>query len=302
MLFSKRLRDGGIFLSLKNIPKQKNTFTSTVLCEHKRCLPSEDFQYHIHPEFEIFMFLHGDVSYIVEENIYALSPGDILIFNSTELHYPTFRSDAEFERIVLHFDPGFAQQFSSRTPILRRFVAHAPGDGNLIRLPDETRKTVFSLAECISHECTCPRDGDDILAAAHLAELLVLLDRAPHNPAQSGGVSPYIRSALQYLSDHVQQPFSLLQMAQALSVDRFHLEKNFKKEVGITPYRYLLIKRLNLARTLLSQGCSVDEACAGAGFNDYSNFIRTFKKHTGTTPAAYARAARSDRKTDHSSE
>ena len=31
----------------------------------------------------------------------------------------------------------------------------------------------------------------------------------------------------------------------------------------------------------------------GAGFNDYSNFIRTFKKHTGMTPAAFARASQS---------
>ena len=76
-------------------------------------------------------------------------------------------------------------------------------------------------------------------------------------------------------------------------MDRFYLEKTFKKETGTTVYHYVLLKRLNLARVLLAQGCRVDEACAGAGFNDYSNFIRTFKKHTGMTPAAFARANQS---------
>ena len=68
-----------------------------------------------------------------------------------------------------------------------------------------------------------------------------------------------------------------------------------KKETGTTVYHYVLLKRLNLARVLLAQGCRVDETCAGAGFNDYSNFIRTFKKHTGMTPAAFARASQSGR-------
>ena len=57
---------------------------------------------------------------------------------------------------------------------------------------------------------------------------------------------------------------------------------------------WLLLKRLNLARVLLAQGCRVDETCAGAGFNDYSNFIRTFKKHTGMTPAALGKRFRLD--------
>ena len=93
--------------------KKRNSFTATVLCEHKTSTPPGDFRYHMHNEFEIFFFVQGDVSYIVEQQVYTLLPGDILLFNNTEFHYPTFRSNAEFERIVLHFDPTVAQQFSS---------------------------------------------------------------------------------------------------------------------------------------------------------------------------------------------
>lgn len=47
--------------------KKRNSFTATVLCEHKTSTPPGDFRYHMHNEFEIFFFVQGDVSYIVEQ-------------------------------------------------------------------------------------------------------------------------------------------------------------------------------------------------------------------------------------------
>lgn len=274
--------------------KKRNSFTATVLCEHKTSTPPGDFRYHMHNEFEVFFFLRGDVNYIVEQQVYALAPGDILLFNSTEFHYPTFRTDAEFERVVLHFDPTVAQQFSTpRTPLLHRFLSRPQGEQNLVRLASRERRRFHALALQIERESQSAQAGDDVLACAHLCELLVLLARAPQTQPQAGRLSPYVRQALAYIDATLPQPISLTEIGRTLSVDRFYLDKTFKKETGTTVYHYVLLKRLNLARVLLAQGSRVDEACAGAGFNDYSNFIRTFKKHTGVTPAAFARANQS---------
>ncbi len=272
--------------------KTVNSFTRSVLCEHKTSLPRGQFKYHIHSEFEIFSFLRGDVNYIVEQSVYQLEPGDILVFNSTELHYPTFRTDAEFERIVIHFNPVLAQQLSTpRTNLLYRFLSRPQGEKNLIRLPDHEQERFQELAAQLQQESQSNREGDDVLAVVHLAELLVLLDRGQQTAMEMGRLSSYVHDALTYINDMLPQPVSLVDVASALSVDRFYLDKIFKKEMGTSIYIYVLLKRLNLARVLLAQGVSVGEACAGAGFNDYSNFIRTFKKYTGTTPAAFARSA-----------
>lgn len=267
------------------------TYTSSVLCQHKKSIPNGDLCYHMHSEFEVFFFLRGDVNYIVEQRIYPLEPGDILIFNSTELHYPTFRTDAEFERIVLHFNPALAQQLStSRTQLLRRFLSRPHGEDNLIRLPPHEIARFQELAMQIQKESHSDAEGDDVLAIVHLAELLVLLDRGQKTDLQPDRLSPYVHQALCYISRTLPQPISLSDIASALSVDRFYLDKLFKKEMGTTIYNYVLLKRLNQARVLLAQGLSVGEACAGAGFNDYSNFIRTFKKYIGITPARFARS------------
>ena len=180
-------------------------------------------------EFEIFFFVQGDVSYIVEQQVYTLLPGDILLFNNTEFHYPTFRSNAEFERIVLHFDPTVAQQFSTpRTPLLHRFLSRPQGEQNLVRLAPCERERFRALALSIEQESQSGRTGDDVLAAAHLSELLVLLARAPQAQPQAGRLSPYVRQALSYINAALPQPISLAEVGRALSVDRFYLEKTFK--------------------------------------------------------------------------
>ncbi len=266
--------------------------TARIHCQHKICVPNNNqFRCRMHNEFEIFLFLRGDVNYIVEQNIYPLEPGDILIFNSTELHYPTFRSDAEYERIVLHFNPALAHQLStSRTQLLHRFLSRPQGEGNLIRLPPHEALRCQELALRIQQENQHNDEGDDILAVLHLAELLVLLNRGANTDDQLGRLSAYVHQTLSYISATLPRPMSLSDVASALSVDRFYLDKLFRKEMGTTIYNYVLLRRLNLARLLLAQGYSVGDACTGAGFNDYSNFIRTFKKYTGITPARFARS------------
>ena len=66
-----------------------------------------------------------------------------------------------------------------------------------------------------------------------------------------------------------------------------YLNPVFKKETGSTIFQYIQAKRLCLAQLALSRGASVTEACEEAGFNDYSNFIRTFRKILGCTPGEY---------------
>jgi len=53
-----------------------------------------------------------------------------------------------------------------------------------------------------------------------------------------------------------------------------------------------VVKRVALAKELLSQGHTVLEACHLSGFHDYSNFIRTFRQTTGYTPGQFKRLSR----------
>lgn len=61
----------------------------------------------------------------------------------------------------------------------------------------------------------------------------------------------------------------------------------FKEYTGKTIYSYIQSKRLLNAIRFIENGASVKEACYQCGFNDYSVFLKAFKKEFGTTPAKY---------------
>jgi AraC-like DNA-binding protein len=57
--------------------------------------------------------------------------------------------------------------------------------------------------------------------------------------------------------------------------------------LGTSPYRYLLMRRLDLARELIHQGRALVEVAYDAGFADQAHFTRVFRSAVGLTPARY---------------
>jgi AraC-like DNA-binding protein len=69
-------------------------------------------------------------------------------------------------------------------------------------------------------------------------------------------------------------------------LSRYDLARQFRAMLGTSPHRYLLMRRLDLARRRLREGRLADVAC-DAGFADQAHFTRTFKAAFGLTPARY---------------
>ncbi|MEO2279174.1 helix-turn-helix transcriptional regulator [Pseudoalteromonas pernae] len=61
----------------------------------------------------------------------------------------------------------------------------------------------------------------------------------------------------------------------------------FRSRFGLSPQAYILARRLNKARQLLSQGKNVTAVCFETGFNSVSHFSRRFKSHFGASPRAF---------------
>ena len=68
---------------------------------------------------------------------------------------------------------------------------------------------------------------------------------------------------------------------------RYDLARQFRSMCGTSPYRYLLMRRLDLARDLIHQGRSLVDVAYDAGFADQAHFTRVFRSAFGLTPARY---------------
>ncbi len=70
-------------------------------------------------------------------------------------------------------------------------------------------------------------------------------------------------------------------------LSRYELARQFRRVSGTSPYRYLLMRRLDDARKQLAGHAALAEIALDAGFADQAHFTRMFKAAYGLTPASY---------------
>jgi AraC-like DNA-binding protein len=86
----------------------------------------------------------------------------------------------------------------------------------------------------------------------------------------------------------------LVDLAQSAELSPFHFLRLFKRELGVTPYRYLVQARLRRALSMLTQTeRAITDIAYEVGFGDLSNFINAFRREFGCSPRRFRRAAAS---------
>jgi AraC-like DNA-binding protein len=106
-----------------------------------------------------------------------------------------------------------------------------------------------------------------------------------------------VRRARAYLHEALAGKVTLDDLAAHAALDKFHLVRAFRHEVGLPPYEYLTYLRVAPARELLLRGVRVAQAAQDVGFYDESQLHRHFRRIMGITPGAYARSLREARTT-----
>lgn len=93
------------------------------------------------------------------------------------------------------------------------------------------------------------------------------------------------------------EPISLEDAAAIAGLSVFHFLRLFAKVLGLTPHQYLVRTRLKRAAALLAEETlPITDIALDVGFNDLSNFVRTFGLAAGVSPSRFRGLARGDRK------
>jgi AraC family transcriptional regulator len=84
------------------------------------------------------------------------------------------------------------------------------------------------------------------------------------------------------------EPLSLDQMATWSSLSKFQFLRVFTQVLGLTPHQYLIRCRIGrAAQLLIDPGRTVTDVAFDVGFDDLSNFIRTFTRSAGMSPRLF---------------
>ena len=102
--------------------------------------------------------------------------------------------------------------------------------------------------------------------------------------------APQIQFALQvaeYIHDHVLQPMTLTVLGTEFHVSPFHLQRVFKRIMGVTPKQYATSIRMEIFKTGVKQGSGVTKAQNDAGFGSSSRLYEYSRVQLGMSPATY---------------
>ena len=135
-----------------------------------------------------------------------------------------------------------------------------------------------------------------VCRGAERFELDVVLTEAISALEGVGGAclerSRSVRLALDFLHERLVEVFTLDDLAKHAELDKFHLCRAFRRQIGMPPHAYLTQLRIMRAKELLAAGRRPAEVAPLVGLYDQSQLNRHFRRIVGTTPGRYAAEAR----------
>lgn len=246
--------------------------------------------FHMHNFYELFILLKGELSFLVQNSRYDIAAGTLLVINDTELHRSINRLEQPYERIYIHIPPDFFQRYAtSEIDLSACFKNRSPGENNLMLLEDSQTDFILRQYESLKQAASYPLNGQQLLIDSYIIQLLIYVNNLfdKHQTILPSAYSANTQTIIHYIEKHLLDVITLDELANELFLNKYYMCHMFKKETGTTIFNYIFLCRISKAKSLLLEGKNVTEACYGAGFRDYTNFITAFKKFTGYTPKKY---------------
>jgi AraC family transcriptional regulator, regulatory protein of adaptative response / methylated-DNA-[protein]-cysteine methyltransferase len=100
-----------------------------------------------------------------------------------------------------------------------------------------------------------------------------------------------VKSICRFIEQHLDEPITLERLGEEFGMSPFHLQKTFKKTLGITPKAYADSCRMKLLKQNLQTGKSVTTALYDAGYSSSSRLYERTASQLGMTPDKYRRGA-----------
>ena len=254
---------------------------------HNRDPYFRTMEFHAHDFLELYYFLDGSVTYYIEDQVYDLCPGDLLIIPAGKMHRPVIANEhAAYERMVLWITPQYLQGIDSPAGDLQKNLQKVGEHGYCV--PFRGDETVFVTA-LLKKLLYMQKSDTDPKFCAGAVELYLwtifrsygVIDTTHRNETQ------VIPQVIRYITEHFSEPLTLEDIAAEFFVSKSYLNRHFKAYTNSTVYAYIMALRLTHARRMLREGIPAVEAGRECGFSDYSTFYKAFKTQTGLSPQQF---------------
>ncbi|MCF6356409.1 MAG: AraC family transcriptional regulator [Draconibacterium sp.] len=264
-----------------------------------RKMPHFTFPWHFHNEYEILFVIDGVGTSFVADNIEEFRSGDLVLMGSNLPHFwksdESFYSEGESKEvdyIVIQFSKDFFREAISEYPGFHLIKELLERSSRGIRFSHDfsqkLEKKIIRLTRIKGFE-----------RALKLLELLQLLAKTDQYKLLAGELyqtehhdftTDRLVKVMHYINTKYLEKIELEKVSEVANLHPSAFCRFFKEKSGKSLSEFVNDMRISYAcRLIIEAKMSISQICFESGFNNLSNFNRTFKKHTGFTPSNYFR-------------
>ena len=236
---------------------------------------------HTHNYMELFYITGGKGQFLIHDQTYPVDTNDLVMVNPNVPHTETGVNSKPLEYIVLGISGVELESTGSF-------------NGQFCILDYIVNKELTACIHNILREMELKNPGFEEVCQAYVEILIIRLMR---NIAISAGentrgisANPQCASVKRYMDLHFKEPLTLEQLAAEAHINKYYLAHAFKKEYGVSPINYLISRRIEESKHLLSEtDLTMSQIARILGFSSPSYFSQVFRKTQGTSPLDYRR-------------
>lgn len=251
---------------------------------------TEGYATHHHEAVEVILCVEQNYPVTVNNQLFTLHPGDILIIPPHLLH--SIEGSTSGSRFIGLFSIDMMRQFSDYKILMPTLLTPSLINHDLTpQIYDKVYKICMKIIDYyFSNEIMW-----EFSIYSKILELLALLGQYRYGatlhdskPDKSSSENfEKFAPLLTYIDSHYASELTLEQAAALVGFSKFHFSRLFKEFTNCTFYDYLSQTRIQVAKRLLSTNTSITDIAFMTGFNSLSSFCRCFKKYTDLSPSEY---------------
>lgn len=243
--------------------------------------------HHCHPYYEVCIVEQGSCRFLLEDLLYDLHEGDVLLIPPQIFHYTRYLF-GPCRRFVIYFQPADVEAVAGLLPGDGHFFSQV----ELLHIPEPGREQLASLLSRMFSEDQLNDARSPMMLKLLLQELFLFCSRSgvfmKNAPAALRRADDQILSAARFINEHFRQPISSADIAAAAGFSPNYLSRKFRESAGIGIHEYLVFVRLrSAALELVTTDHSITYIATHCGFSDSNYFKDAFKKKYGVTPRQY---------------
>jgi AraC-like DNA-binding protein len=226
----------------------------------------------LHPHHEILYYLGGNAEFLSTE--YHLHPqiGTLFVIPKEFFHNFRIGDEENYTRLTLAFGDG----------ALPRWADKLFSDIRMISPSDELR----ALLDCMCERLNQKTDAVTTHGFMHGAFLMLISLLSDGSAGEACRVNEgELVECVRFIDKHFVEKLPLSLLCAQSHLSESALFRLFKKELGISPHRYITERRLIEANKLISEGYPATAAASSSGFSDYSAFYKAYFKKFGVPPS-----------------